>query len=62
MASPDVVGPAAVIQGDVEEPVGWPEGEGAGVVVELRLVDLQEDALGLGSAPFGSPDTWNSET
>ena len=45
VAQPDVVGAAAVADRDVEVAVVGTEGESAGVVVELRLVDLQQDDL-----------------
>jgi hypothetical protein len=44
VAEADVVGSAAVADGDVEVAV-WPEGDRAAIVVELRMIDLQDDAL-----------------
>jgi hypothetical protein len=40
-----VVGPAAVTDGDVQVAIAGPEQQGAGVVVELRLVELEQRPL-----------------
>src|ERR687891_1184069 len=51
VAQPDVVRASPVAEGDVQVAIGT-EGQGAGVVVELRFVDLEQDPLRGGLDPI----------